>query len=275
MIKVVLADLDDFIIKETEERVHGPAWDHMLRPYGYYFYLNGNEKLRPVPEDKRPGLGMRPPDVTRHFVNELNLSGQGIDWRTLEQQRRGFVYQRIKDPSVRIELNDGGMNFLQGMRESGLVFGIVTSGTFDYAGAALKRLGILQEVAVLVNGGSTVRGKPHEDPWEFAVYQLEKRRPDLKYVSRDQIVGMGDSGRDIAGIKKAGMFAIGLENPHTSREKHFALGADLVVARLDEIDPRPGGTFYQEPFISLSSPEQKTGFLPGEQSSSIFHGKEG
>ncbi|MBI2617642.1 HAD family phosphatase [Candidatus Gottesmanbacteria bacterium] len=250
MIRVLIKDVDDLLVRDSEETVHRPTWQQLFGT--------------PVTEIPDVRVGLRPLDVIQLAKDYLGLPE---DIYTLERQRREIVEGIVRSPNSNLNLNPGARELLEGAREEGMRTILLTSGHLGYIAALVNRFDLRPLVDYVVTAGLTERSKPDRAPFDFAYNMV---RGDIPGLQPSQVVMVGDSPRsDIQGGRNAGFWTIGLETGHASREELYNAGAHLVVGNLLEIDPHSGGTFDGYPFNNGLHPEgvplTQYGFLPSLQ----------
>jgi phosphoglycolate phosphatase-like HAD superfamily hydrolase len=91
----VFFDMDD-TLHEAEKHLMKHGWRHLIRPFGYEWKPDGEEGrlgLKPVSADQEPGVGIRPLEVAKHFIQTLGLSLDGINVERFAQ----MDFQRIDE----------------------------------------------------------------------------------------------------------------------------------------------------------------------------------
>ena len=175
--KIVLFDLDDSL-HEAEEHLFDYGWNHVLRPWGYLWRKKGDlgeEDLIAVSEDQRPGIGVRPKLVAKHFIRVLGMSLDDIDEERLiklgfkhhdelmvlkrkgsklspeeleaeftniiEKERIRYFVEKIRSEGI-IPLD--GYQIIPQLHEAGIKVGIVTNASLQIATMVLEKLGFIQ-----------------------------------------------------------------------------------------------------------------------------------
>ncbi|ALN74197.1 phosphoglycolate phosphatase [Aureimonas sp. AU20] len=129
-------------------------------------------------------------------------------------------------------LNAGASDALRFLGEGGFRLGVVTNKPRAETDEILKHFGVLERMEIVVGGDAGPRKKPAPDLLLFAARELGLEPADVVFV--------GDSENDVDAAKAAGMKAIALRGGYTVHAAE-ALGADLVLDRLDEIPGRLAG----------------------------------
>ncbi|HJS59398.1 MAG TPA: HAD family hydrolase [Vicinamibacteria bacterium] len=124
----------------------------------------------------------------------------------------------------RSQLLPGSAEGLAGLREHGLLLGLVTSGTRSRVERDLERLEVGGFFGVVICGGDTVNRKPHPEPLLVALDRLDVAAGDAAYV--------GDSPEDVAMSRAAGVFCIGIPGGFPNHAALATAGPDLLSESL-------------------------------------------
>ncbi len=176
VVPLVMSDMDDTLHK-AEERVMRDTWNIMLEPWGITWKptASTNPDNRLVKEEERPGVGIRPLEVLKHFVrtygldlanvDELKLHALGLPVEAINQLRANWAQlepdQRVDELGVLLEgrrklipeqiVKDTGVEEIHGavamlrrLREGGNAIAVVTSGSLTYAQNVMEGLGIVE-----------------------------------------------------------------------------------------------------------------------------------
>ncbi len=125
-------------------------------------------------------------------------------------------------------LNAGASDALRRLADTGRRLGVVTNKPRAETDEILRHFGVLDRMAIVVGGDAGPRRKPAPDLLLFAARELGLDPGDMVFV--------GDSENDVRAAKAAGIPVIALRGGYTALGAD-ALGADLVVDRLDDIPP--------------------------------------
>lgn len=173
----VLFDLDDSL-HEAEGHLFDRGWNHVLHPWYFLWRAKGEpgeENLIPMTESQRPGIGVQPIQVARHFIRVLGLTLDRIDKEILEEsnfkyredllelkqiapylteeelaeklaeimekERIAYFIQRISSEGV-VPLP--GYEVIPKLHEEGIKVGIVTNASLQIATAVLENLGFIE-----------------------------------------------------------------------------------------------------------------------------------
>lgn len=129
-------------------------------------------------------------------------------------------------------LNAGASDALRLLTEGGFRLGVVTNKPRAETDEILKHFGVFDRMELVVGGDAGPRKKPAPDLLLFAAQELGLEPGDVVFV--------GDSENDVEAAQSAGMKVIALRGGYTTIGAD-ALGADLVLDRLDEIPDRLAG----------------------------------
>jgi HAD superfamily hydrolase (TIGR01509 family) len=142
-------------------------------------------------------IGMSGGLFTRAVARELGRDLSAAEVQTL-QNRHGELFLQLLP--VRRPL-PGAVDLLRFLRESGIAFGIATSGRRPQMDASLAALGLGPET-VAVPRGEVARAKPEPDLFLACQQRLGVEVRDCYVV--------GDAVWDLLAARRAGMFSIGL-----------------------------------------------------------------
>lgn len=124
-------------------------------------------------------------------------------------------------------LNPGASGAVRGLRARGLRLGVVTNKPAHETALVLDHFGLSESMEVVVGGDAGVPLKPAPDLLLLACKRLGVEPADALFV--------GDSENDVGAARAAGLKVVVLAGGYTALAPE-ALGADLVVDRLDEIE---------------------------------------
>lgn len=126
-------------------------------------------------------------------------------------------------------LNPGASGVVPRLAEAGVRLGVVTNKPESETRDILAHFGLLDRMEVVIGGDAGPARKPAPDLLLLACRRLALEPSDTLFV--------GDSENDVEAARAAGMRVVALRGGYT-RLGADALGADLVVDRLDEIPDR-------------------------------------
>ena len=142
-------------------------------------------------------IGMSGGLFTRAVARELGRDLSAADVQAL-QRRHGELFAQLLP--VRRPL-PGAVDLLSFLRETGIAFGIATSGRRPQIDASLAALGLGPET-VVVERGEVARAKPEPDLFLACQQRLGMEVKDCYVV--------GDAVWDLLAARRAGMLSIGL-----------------------------------------------------------------
>jgi HAD superfamily hydrolase (TIGR01509 family) len=204
--RAAIFDFDETMI--DLERQHSAATRALCRELG------GNYDA--LPEWIRFGSG-------RRIVDELAYIREAFGWQEsveelLERRQRHFdEICRTSD----LELMPGIENAVRALHAAGLTLAITSSAVGPAIDAILRRFGLRNFFALIVDGSAVTHGKP--DP---EAYLITADR--LGLPPRDCIV-FEDSRVGVLAAKRAGMFCVAVRNPN-AHERQDLSEADVIVA---------------------------------------------
>lgn len=226
--EIGLCDLDDTLIV-SEERHMRDCWNHVLYPWGIAWRPDGDQtdRLRMVKEHERPGVGMKPREVLRHFIRLFTLRPDNIQidllestgfihqdkllalrakWRqlspeeqeealiaVLEAERLAYAEQRVRTDGV--ETTPGAVAMIKNWHQAGMGVGIVTQTPLPLAYRMLKAAGLQGYYDVVVSGG--MAGDRHKpDPYHLQLAAviiywndlLQGKTPGLSDADREKFL---------------------------------------------------------------------------------------
>ncbi|MES2534444.1 MAG: HAD-IA family hydrolase [Pseudomonadota bacterium] len=117
-----------------------------------------------------------------------------------EELRIGFLDNYAAALAVKTQLFDGVTTLLDGLRRSGLQWGIVTNKAARFTDLLVPRIDGLQDAGCVISGDTTAHPKPHPAPLLEAARRLSLAPHECWYV--------GDDLRDIEAGRAAGMFTV-------------------------------------------------------------------
>ena len=210
--KAALFDFDETMI--DLEREHDFAHRALCRDLGGDY--------DELPESFRFGSG-------RRIVDDITEMRSFFGWTIPEEQlydmRHRHFLQDMKNPDLR--LMPGVERVVRELHALGVTLAITTSAAGDAVDLLLKRFGIRDLFALIVDGTEVTVGKPDPEG-----YLLTARK--LKIAPRDCVV-FEDSHVGVLAAKAAGMMCVAVRNPR-ARMAQDVSAADLVVDSFEEIN---------------------------------------
>jgi HAD superfamily hydrolase (TIGR01509 family) len=127
----------------------------------------------------------------------------------------------------RCHLMPGCLPALEWLRGHGVKMGVATSNSEEVARRILKERGIDGFFDAVIGRRPELRMKPYPD-------QILKCFEEIGVSPRQGVV-VGDSVRDVAAAKSAGIYAIAVPSYFTKREALLKAGADQIIEHLDKL----------------------------------------
>src|ERR1019366_5954138 len=137
-----------------------------------------------------------------------------------EDLRVGFLDNYAAALTVKSRLFDGIQTLLDGLRECGLAWGIVTNKAARFTDLLVPQIG-LRDADCVISGDTTAYPKPHPAPLLEAARRLALAPQDCWYV--------GDDLRDIQAGRAAGMPTIAAAWGYCGHAEPLEWGADALA----------------------------------------------
>jgi HAD superfamily hydrolase (TIGR01509 family) len=200
----VIFDFDDLMVHSAP--LHFEATRRVFAEHDITYTLDR--------EVTRSLYGRRIPDVVDILFNHLGV--------TLEKAH--FLARRNR---YFIELFESQLTAMPGLADIislvdglGLQRALASSGERSYLNAALPHLDLVDFFHTIVSGDDVTRGKPDPEIFLLAARHLK--------VDPQACVVLEDSTAGIEAAKRAGMTAIGVENPHAPVRQDLSKADDVV-----------------------------------------------
>lgn len=211
----VLAVIFDFDETMTDlEKQHTAAYKRICRALG--------SDYEQMPESFRRGSGRRVLDDMRELRAFFGWT-RSVEDVFAERQRYFDEECRRAD----LQLMPGVEAMVRALYARGLKLAVTSSAVRASIEAILRRFGLRDFFAVIVDGSEVQRGKPHPE-----AYRLTAQR--LRVAARVCVV-FEDSEVGVASAKSAGMYCIAIRNPHAQTRQNLD-AADCVVSSFAEVD---------------------------------------
>lgn len=262
---MVMVDCDD-TLHDAEDHIMARTWNALLAPWGVVWkqFEDSDPEARYITDEERPGVGIRPLEVVKHFINNIGLDMSPLtaneelilklgvskkdfdkmkeDWtllpsedrldrwaRLLETSRNSLGVEIVKKYGVR-EI-PGAVDLLRRIHDAGFSIGVVTSGSLPYAREVLNQLGLVH-----YNEDGSFSGADHD--MVAAGDMVQKPKPDpeshnltvqlmrgLRRVNPTTIAMFGDSGSDAN-------FALntGIPRVYIRRSEHLSQAKEQLLA---------------------------------------------
>mgnify|MGYP001243318942 CR=1 FL=1 len=121
----------------------------------------------------------------------------------------------------------GVFECLRHLRARGLRRACITNKSVEFARPLLEQSGLAQEIELLIGGDTLPNKKPHPQPLLHTASHFG--------ISASQLLLVGDSGVDVQAARAAGSPIVLVSYGYSGEKPAQALGADLVIDRLDEL----------------------------------------
>lgn len=208
-IDAFIFDLDG-VITDTAE-YHYLAWkalgDELLIPFDREF----NENLKGIGRIESLEL------ILKHGKQQHNY--------TLEQKEqladnKNEHYKQLITTITENDVLPGIKPLIMKLKEEGIVLGLASASKNAFT--VLDSLGLKNMFDYIVDSGKVKNGKPDPEIFLTAAKQL--------HADPNYCIGIEDAASGVTAIKSAGMFAVGVGDPHVLAK------ADLIVSTTSQLD---------------------------------------
>ncbi|HEX9984462.1 MAG TPA: HAD family phosphatase [Thermoanaerobaculia bacterium] len=209
-IRAAIFDFDETII--DLEPQHTAAHSALARELG--------DDYERMPESFRTGSG-------RRIIDDIRDMRAFFRW-TAPEEELFAIRQRHFDEACRnshLELMPGVERVVRELHARGLTLAVTSSAVGDAIDAILRRLGLRDYFALIVDGSEVVNGKP--DP---EAYLLTMRRLG---VTAEECIVFEDSHVGVVAAKAAGAYTIAVRNPRALQRQDLS-AADVVLEGMGE-----------------------------------------
>jgi HAD superfamily hydrolase (TIGR01509 family) len=181
----------------------------------------GNDYLE-MPESFRHASGQRVIDHIRGMRDQFG-------WETPMDELARIRQAKFDEACAtsEIALLPGVERVIEEIRARGVTLAITSSAVGSSIDMILRRLGLRDAFALIVDGTSVTHPKPHPQPYLVTAEKLG--------VEPGECVVFEDSAIGVASAKAAGMLFIAVRNPIASTSQYLA-AADLVLDSFEELD---------------------------------------
>ncbi len=209
MKKGLVFDLDG-VITDTA-KFHYQAWKALADSIGIAIDLQFNEQLKGI---------SRMDSLDRILVH----GGKENDYSAAEKEAmaadKNANYVKLLDALTPDDLLPGVKNFLDQAKELNIPCSLASAS--KNAPFILKKLGVYDYFDAIVDPASLKKGKPNPEIFIKAA-QLINLEPS-------EAIGFEDAQAGIAGIKEAGMYAVGVEGSEPLTQ------ADMTIKSFEELN---------------------------------------
>ena len=175
-----------------------------------------------MPESFRKGSG-------RRVLDDVREQRAFFGW-TRSVDELFALRQRFFDRAVdeaELELMPGAERAIRALHDAGMTLAIASSAVRNSIEVILRRFGLRDLFAVIVDGSEVHRGKPDPEAYNVTAKKL-KVDPSECLVFEDSTVG-------VVAAKAAGMFCVAVRNPRAQMLQDLD-AADVVLASFEELD---------------------------------------
>jgi HAD superfamily hydrolase (TIGR01509 family) len=205
-------DFDETII--DLEPQHTAAYEALCRAHG--------DDYQQMPESFRTGSG-------RRIIDDVREMRAHFGWAQSEEELFA-ERQRIFDAvcgEAELQPMAGVAETIRALQGRNVPLAITSSSVRSSIEAILERLQLRDAFTLIVDGSEVVQGKP--DP---EAYLLTARRLGVEPA---QCVVFEDSHVGVVAAKRAGMYCIGVRNPHAQTRQDLSM-ADVIVDSMRELN---------------------------------------
>jgi HAD superfamily hydrolase (TIGR01509 family) len=212
-VDAAIFDFDETMIDLEAEHTYAHA--ALCRDYG--------ARYDAMPEEFRRGSG-------RRIIDDIREMKQFFGWtdpvETLFRRRHEhFLHACRTQP---LKLMAGVVGAVHALRDRGLTLAVTSSAVGDAIDEILRRFGIRDCFALIVEGRDVNRGKPDPEPYLLTAVRL-RIPPSRAIVFEDANVG-------VLAAKAAGMYCIAVRNPKAQMFQDLS-AADVELRSFEEFDP--------------------------------------
>ena len=175
-----------------------------------------------MPESFRNASGKRVVDDVRDLREFFGWTRSVED---LLAERQRYFDQEIATSDL--TLMNGVEDFVRNLHTRGITLAVTSSAVRNSIEAILRRFGLLEMFAVIVDGSEVKRGKPDPEAYVVTAKRL-RAEPSRCIVFEDSNVG-------VRAAKAAGMYCVAVRNPNAKQRQDLS-GADAVFASFNEIE---------------------------------------
>ncbi len=273
---LVMFDLDD-TMHEAENHIMAYTWNALLAPWNVVWrpFEGTNPKARFITEKERPGVGLKPLNVVKHFmtnIEDLDMNPKAAnedliyklgvkpedlisirerwtsmdstehldEWaKLLESARNSLGVQIVKEYGIK-EI-PGAPDLMRAVHDADFAVGIITQGSLDYVREVVNQLGLVhrkEDGSYTADYDMLVAGDMVKDPKpnrEPYDKTVELMR-GLRRLNCFPIAMFGDSGSDANFALNVGIPKVFIrESEHLSPQKMQQLSESLG-SRIEFVD---------------------------------------
>jgi HAD superfamily hydrolase (TIGR01509 family) len=209
-VRAAIFDFDETLI--DLEPQHAAADVALCRAFGAE-YLD-------LPESYRFSSGTR-------IVDDIRMMREHFGW-TASEEELFAVRQHHFDEACRtseLVLLPGVETTIRALHARGLTLAVTSSAVGAAIDAILRRLGLRELFALIVDGSDVVHGKPDPEAYLVTAGKLG--------VTPAECIVFEDSHVGVVAARRAGMFCVAVPNARAQSVQDVSM-ADVVVRRMDE-----------------------------------------
>lgn len=178
----------------------------------------GNEYLD-LPESYRFSSGTR-------IVDDVRDMRAFFGWTESEEELFAIRQRAFDEACLRAELTmlPGVEPTIRALHARGIPLAVTSSAVGSAIDAILRRLGLRELFALIVDGSDVTRGKPDPEPYLVTARKLG--------VKAEECIVFEDSDVGVLAAKRAGMYVIAVRNPHAKSQQDLSQ-ADLLLPSME------------------------------------------
>ncbi len=208
MIQAVIFDLDG-VLTDTAE-YHFLAWKQLATQLGIEFSRADNELLKGV--DRMGSL---------ELILQLGQQQLSQDDKLMLAEQKNAEYLKLVQLMSPADLFPGVLPLFSSLKAAGVKTALASAS--KNAALVLQKLGIPALFDYVADSNLIKNGKP--DPEIFLTCA------EALGVKPERCIGVEDAPAGVTAIKAAGMYALGIGEPHALTQ------ADLVIPAISALDP--------------------------------------
>ena len=182
----------------------------------------GNDYLE-MPESFRHASGQR-------VIDHIRGMKEHFGWETPMEELARVRQAKFDEACAtsEIALLPGVDAAVRELARRGLTLAITSSAVGSSIEMILRRIGLRDHFALIVDGSSVTHPKPHPEPYLVTAAKLR--------TEPDQCVVFEDSRIRVLSAKAAGTFCVAVRNPNARTHQDLS-AADLVLNSFEQFDP--------------------------------------
>ncbi|HEY6136749.1 MAG TPA: HAD-IA family hydrolase [Thermoanaerobaculia bacterium] len=208
--EAAIFDFDETMI--GLEAQHAAASDALCREMGSDFYA--------LPDSFRLSSG-------RRILDEVRELRERFGWRRPLEELMAIRQRHFRDAcrAAELQLLPCVADVVHALRERGLRLAIASSAVGDEIDEILRRLGIRDAFALIVDGAQVARAKPDPEPYLVTARKLG--------VAPERCIVFEDSHVGVVAAKRAGAYCVAVRNPRARFAQDLS-AADVILNSMCE-----------------------------------------